>query len=76
MFSARTSTSSGSYLRRSSKALFSVRLSILTKTLTRSATPAHYVLKYNIMPWVGALTYGEAARTEEPVPFPAAKALN
>jgi signal peptidase complex subunit 3 len=33
-------------------------------------------LKYNVMPWVGALTYGEAARTEEPVAFPPVKALD
>lgn len=30
---------------------------------------AHYSLKYNVMPYVGLLTYGEAARTEEPVEF-------
>ncbi|KAG7085766.1 hypothetical protein E1B28_003307 [Marasmius oreades] len=30
---------------------------------------AHYALKYNVMPYVGLLTYGEAARTEEPVEF-------
>ncbi|KAH8116583.1 signal peptidase [Phellopilus nigrolimitatus] len=37
------------------------------------ASPAHYTLKYNVMPYVGVLTYGEAARTEDPVPFPAAE---
>ncbi|KAL0579720.1 Signal peptidase complex subunit [Marasmius crinis-equi] len=30
---------------------------------------AHYALKYNVMPYVGFLTYGEAARTREPVEF-------
>ncbi|KAF5354594.1 hypothetical protein D9758_011219 [Tetrapyrgos nigripes] len=30
---------------------------------------SHYSLKYNVMPYVGALTYGEAARTSEPVEF-------
>lgn len=38
--------------------------------LCRNAPPAHYSLKYNVMPYVGVLTYGEAARTSEPVPFP------
>ncbi|KAF7979833.1 hypothetical protein HWV62_40567 [Athelia sp. TMB] len=32
---------------------------------------AHYALKYNVMPYVGALTYGEAARTLEPLEFSA-----
>ncbi|KAH9931175.1 signal peptidase subunit [Epithele typhae] len=36
----------------------------------KHAAPAHYTLKYNVMPYVGVLTYGEAARTEEPVSFP------
>ncbi|OCH88646.1 signal peptidase subunit [Obba rivulosa] len=36
----------------------------------RDVKPAHYSLKYNVMPYVGVLTYGEAARTTEPVPFP------
>ena len=31
--------------------------------------PAHYTLKYNVMPYVGLLTYGEAARTG-PLAFP------
>jgi signal peptidase complex subunit 3 len=39
----------------------------------RDISPANYTLKYNIMPWVGVLTYGEAARTIEPIPFPNAK---
>ncbi|KAI0338251.1 signal peptidase subunit [Trametopsis cervina] len=36
----------------------------------RNVQPAHFSLKYNIMPYVGLLTYGEAARTAEPIPFP------
>ncbi|KAL1741068.1 signal peptidase 22kDa subunit [Schizophyllum fasciatum] len=38
--------------------------------------PASYTLKYNIMPYVGLLTYGEAARTKEPVPFPEVHSLD
>ncbi|KZP34215.1 signal peptidase 22 kDa subunit [Athelia psychrophila] len=34
---------------------------------------AHYALKYNVMPYVGALTYGEAGRTLESLEFPAAE---
>lgn len=37
---------------------------------SRNVKPAHFSLKYNVMPYVGLLTYGEAARTVEPVPFP------
>ncbi|CAA7267118.1 unnamed protein product [Cyclocybe aegerita] len=36
----------------------------------KNVPPAHYSLKYNVMPYVGVLTYGEAARTTEPVAFP------
>ncbi|CDO76064.1 hypothetical protein BN946_scf184696.g16 [Trametes cinnabarina] len=36
----------------------------------KGAAPAHYTLKYNVMPYVGVLTYGEAARTTDSVPFP------
>lgn len=36
----------------------------------RNIPPAHYSLKYNVMPYVGLLTYGEAARTPEPITFP------
>ncbi|TDL21740.1 signal peptidase 22 kDa subunit [Rickenella mellea] len=36
----------------------------------KAVEPAFYTLKYNVMPYVGALTYGEAARTDEPVVFP------
>ena len=56
-----------------------VREKEITKTklhLFRDAPPAHYSLKYNIMPYVGVLTYGEAARTVEPVPFPARQDLS
>ncbi|KAF9260344.1 signal peptidase 22 kDa subunit [Marasmius fiardii PR-910] len=35
----------------------------------KKLTGSHYTLKYNIMPYVGLLTYGEAARTKEPVEF-------
>ncbi|KAG2154449.1 signal peptidase 22 kDa subunit [Suillus bovinus] len=31
---------------------------------------AEYSLKYNVMPYVGVLTYGEAARTTEAIEFP------
>ncbi|GBE80519.1 signal peptidase subunit [Sparassis latifolia] len=39
-------------------------------TSFRNVPPANYTLKYNIMPYVGLLTYGEAGRTLEPVAFP------
>ncbi|KAG5653049.1 hypothetical protein H0H81_002566 [Sphagnurus paluster] len=39
----------------------------------KNVPPAHYALKYNVMPYVGALTYGEAGRTREPVAFPPRK---
>jgi signal peptidase complex subunit 3 len=42
--------------------------------LLRNARSAHYVLRYNVMPYVGVLTYGEAGRTVEAVPFPEAQA--
>jgi signal peptidase complex subunit 3 len=40
----------------------------------RNAPSAHYALKYNIMPYVGVLTFGEAGRTLEGVTFPEAQA--
>ncbi|KAG6832038.1 hypothetical protein H0H87_003019 [Tephrocybe sp. NHM501043] len=40
------------------------------ETTFKNVPPAHYALKYNVMPYVGALTYGEAGRTIEPVAFP------
>jgi len=36
----------------------------------KDSPPASYSLKYNVMPHVGVLTYGEAARTSEAVAFP------
>ena len=39
----------------------------------RNIPPAHYAFKYNIMPYVGALTYGEAGRTIEAAEFPVAE---
>lgn len=36
----------------------------------RGSTPANYTLKYNLMPFVGILTYGEAARVTGPIEFP------
>ncbi|KAJ2916629.1 hypothetical protein MD484_g3789, partial [Candolleomyces efflorescens] len=42
-------------------------------TSFKKAPPASYTLKYNVMPYVGMLTYGEAARTEKPVAFPPRK---
>jgi len=39
-------------------------------TSFKDVSPAHYSLKYNVMPYVGMLTYGEAARTTEPLSFP------
>jgi hypothetical protein len=40
---------------------------------TRNVPPANYVLKYNIMPYVGVLTYGEAVRSSEAIAFPPAQ---
>ncbi|KAI0028598.1 hypothetical protein K488DRAFT_89589 [Vararia minispora EC-137] len=34
------------------------------------ASPLNFTLKYNVMPYVGLLTYGEAATTTKPIPFP------
>ncbi|PCH35854.1 signal peptidase subunit [Wolfiporia cocos MD-104 SS10] len=42
----------------------------------RDVSPAFYTLKYNVMPYVGVLTYGEAARTPNPVPFPEQQQLS
>ncbi|KAG6862268.1 hypothetical protein C0995_002199 [Termitomyces sp. Mi166 len=36
----------------------------------KNVSAAHYALKYNVMPYVGLLTYGEAGRTVDPVAFP------
>ncbi|KZT04265.1 signal peptidase subunit [Laetiporus sulphureus 93-53] len=45
-------------------------------TSFRDTPPANYSLKYNVMPYVGVLTYGEAARTLDAVPFPAQHELS
>lgn len=42
----------------------------------RNVPPAQYTLKYNVMPYVGLLAWGEAARTSEPIPFPEAHQLS
>jgi len=39
----------------------------------KNVPPANYVLKYNIMPYVGVLTYGEAVRSSEAIAFPSAQ---
>ncbi|KAI9463358.1 signal peptidase 22 kDa subunit [Russula earlei] len=39
----------------------------------KGSTPANYTLKYNLMPFVGILTYGEAARVTGPIEFPLAR---
>ncbi|KAN0116370.1 signal peptidase 22 kDa subunit [Russula decolorans] len=39
----------------------------------KGSTPANYTLKYNVMPFVGILTYGEAARVTGPIEFPLAR---
>ncbi|PSR72632.1 hypothetical protein PHLCEN_2v11516 [Hermanssonia centrifuga] len=45
-------------------------LNQLPDSYRRNVSPANYTLRYNVMPYVGVLTYGEAARTSEAVPFP------
>ncbi|QRV94342.1 SPC22 domain-containing protein [Ceratobasidium sp. AG-Ba] len=35
----------------------------------RNASPANFTLKYNVMPWIGGLTYGTAGQGSKPVPF-------
>lgn len=37
----------------------------------RNATSVQFVLKYNVMPYVGVLTYGEGGRMDKEVGFPA-----
>ncbi|KAI9455359.1 signal peptidase 22kDa subunit [Lactarius psammicola] len=39
----------------------------------KGSTPANYTLKYNLMPFVGVLTHGEAVRVTEPIDFPLAR---
>ncbi|KIP01620.1 hypothetical protein PHLGIDRAFT_112898 [Phlebiopsis gigantea 11061_1 CR5-6] len=36
----------------------------------KNVGPANYSLRYSVMPYVGLLTYGEAARTADVIPFP------
>lgn len=43
-------------------------------TSFKDVSPASYALKYNLMPYVGVLQYGEIARTSDDVPFPEAQA--
>ena len=45
----------------------------LSDLLHRKVNGANYSLKYNVMPFVGLLKTGEAARTSEPVAFPLAQ---
>lgn len=49
---------------------------LLTNVIDRNIPSANYSLKYNVMPYVGVLTYGEAARTKEPVAFPESRDLS
>jgi len=39
----------------------------------RGSTPVNFTLKYNLMPYVGVLTFGEIGRTAEALPFPPAE---
>ena len=43
--------------------------SVVADVFGRKSSPVQFVLKYNLMPYVGLLTSGVAARTE-PEPFP------
>ena len=74
---AKTNTCSATCQTHSSKQALPIYNLVIMKTLTfatRNVPPANYVLKYNIMPYVGVLTYGEAARTSEAIAFPPAQA--
>lgn len=42
---------------------------MFTNVIFRKSSLVQFALKYNVMPYVGMLMYGEAARTE-PEPFP------
>jgi len=68
----RTSTCSGTSRPLSSmwRSFSNISETELIAVLIRNVPPANYTLKYNIMPYVGVLTYGEAARTTEEVAFP------
>ncbi|CAE6360506.1 unnamed protein product [Rhizoctonia solani] len=35
----------------------------------RNSSDVHFTLRYNVMPWIGVLTYGTGAKLTEPVPF-------
>ncbi|CAE6540436.1 unnamed protein product [Rhizoctonia solani] len=35
----------------------------------KNSSDVHFTLRYNVMPWIGALTYGTGAQLTEPVPF-------
>lgn len=50
-----------------------VLLNSITDHHSRGVLPGQYSLKYNVMPYVGLLSYGEAARTMEAVDFPEAR---
>ncbi|KAI0267042.1 signal peptidase 22 kDa subunit [Gloeopeniophorella convolvens] len=39
----------------------------------KGSTPANYTLKYNLMPYVGLLTYGEAVHSTEAIDYPPAR---
>lgn len=39
----------------------------------RNAGPVNFTLKYNLMPYVGALTYGVVGSSENALPFPKAQ---
>ncbi|KAF8586714.1 signal peptidase 22 kDa subunit [Ramaria rubella] len=39
-------------------------------TSFRGVSPANFTLKYNLMPHVGLLTFGEVGRTPDAIPFP------
>ena len=72
-FPVRTSTPSVRLTRSSSKSLLHRSLAETDMRHCRGSTPANYTLKYNVMPFVGVLTYGEAARVTEPIEFPLAR---
>ncbi|CAE6397680.1 unnamed protein product [Rhizoctonia solani] len=35
----------------------------------RNSTDVHFTMRYNVMPWIGGLTYGTGAKINEPVSF-------
>ena len=56
-------------MRYSFKCILSFPCLFNTDAISRKSSPVQFALRYNIMPYVGMLTYGEAARTQ-PEPFP------